>query len=145
MADHTTLIFFRSGRCDLDTAAEALANRGMTVQRATREFGDELTVGYPRGPKLRVAFVQEPYVREEATEISDGTPHAEAMSRCDARFEVLIDDLDEVLNEINTLIEVQLTLQDAAGGFLFNTWNGELAVPGDKSSDRGSSANRPRE
>jgi hypothetical protein len=42
------------------------------------------------------------------------------------RFEVLIDDLDEALDEINTLIEVQVALMNATQGFLFNTWIGEV-------------------
>src|SRR5262249_12547142 len=120
---------FRSGRCDLQTAAEGLADRGMTVQRVARDFGDELTVGYPRGPQLRVAFVREPYVQQEAAEISEGTPYAAEMSQCEARYEILVDDLDGVLDEINTVIEAQLTLPTATGGFMFNTWNGELAGP----------------
>jgi hypothetical protein len=130
MADHaTTLIFFRSGHGDLDTAAAALAGRGLSVQRVAREFGDELFVRYRGGPQLRVAFVQEPYVQQEAAEVSEGTPHAAPMSRCEARYEILIDDPEGVLDEINTLIEVQLALQNATGGFMFNTWNGELAGP----------------
>src|SRR5262245_20212825 len=120
MADHATRIFFRAGRGDLATAAAALADRGMTVQRLARDFGDELTVGYPRGPQLRVAFVGEPYVQQEEAEISEGTSQAEAMSQCEVRYEILIDDQDGVLDEINTLIEAQLTLQTATGGFIFN-------------------------
>jgi len=43
--------------------------------------------------------------------------------------EIGIADLDEVLDEINTLIEVQCTLQDATSGYLFNSWNGEVSGP----------------
>jgi hypothetical protein len=132
MADDATRIFFRSGRGDLDTAAVALADRGMRVQRAARRSGEELSVGYPGGPQLRVAFVAEPYVQQEAAEISEGTPYQAEMSRCEVRYEVLIDDLDEVLDEINTLIEVQFTLMDATDGFMLNTWNGNLSGPEDE-------------
>ena len=125
MADHASMIFFRSGRFDLDAAAAALANNGLSVRR----HDDELVVGFRDSPQLRVAYVREPYVRDEAEEFSEGTPHAAAMALCDARFEVLIDDLDAVLDEMNTLIDVQSTLQDATGGFLFNTWNGDLTGP----------------
>jgi hypothetical protein len=125
MADDVSMIFFRSGQFDLDAAASALTDRGLSVRRGE----DELVVGFRGGPQLRVAYVSEPYVREEAEEIGAGTPHAAALGGCDARFEILIDDLDAVLDEINTLIDVQAALQDATGGFLFNTWNGELAGP----------------
>ena len=37
--------------------------------------------------------------------------------------------LDTALDEINTLIEVQCTLQDATAGYLFNSWNGKLSAP----------------
>jgi hypothetical protein len=65
---------------------------------------------------------------EEATELGDGSPHAEAMQQCDAVFEIYIPDLAAALAETNTLIEVQLALQQATQGFLFNTWTGELSA-----------------
>jgi len=126
MAEYASMIFFHLGRFDLDAAAAALADRGLSVRRSD----NELTVGFRRGPLLRVAYVRESYIQQEAQEISAGTSHAAAMGRCDVRFEILIDDLDAVLDEINTLIDVQATLQDATEGFLFNTWNGKLSGPG---------------
>lgn len=101
----------------------------MSVRRRARKNGDVLTVGYSQGPQLRVVFLCEPFVREEAEELGEGTPHAAELSRCDVRFEILIDDLNGVLDETNTLIDVQLTLQDATSGFMFNTWNQELTGP----------------
>jgi hypothetical protein len=144
MADHATLILFRSGCGDLESAATLLADRGMSVKRVSRELGNELIVGYRRGPRLRVAFLCESYVQEEASAIGEGTPHAAEMTLCDVRYEILIDDLDGVLDEINTLIEVQATLPDATGGFLFNTWNGELAGPESNRAEPGPAADRPR-
>jgi hypothetical protein len=141
MADDASMIFFRSAGFDLDAAAAALADRGLSVRRTN----DELTVGFPGGPQLRVAYVQEEYVQEEAEEIGAGSPHAAAMGQCDTRFEILIDDLEAALDEINTLIDVQATLQDATQGFLFNTWNGELAGPFRESAEPGAPADRPGE
>jgi hypothetical protein len=134
MADHATLVFFRSGQGDLGTAATALADRGLSVQQVAREFNPELVVGDVNGPRLRVAFLTEAYVQEEAAEIGEGTRYAADLGQCDARYEIMIDDLDAVLDETNTLIETQLTLQHATGGLLFNTWNGELAGPDDGTS-----------
>jgi hypothetical protein len=122
MADHACLVFFRSGRCDLDRAAAALADARLTVARR----GDELAVSYPGSPVFRVAYVAEDYVAAEAAEIAAGNPHAAALLPCDARFEILIDDLDAVLDECNTLMSVQEALEEATGGFLFNTWNGRF-------------------
>jgi hypothetical protein len=120
MADDACLVCFRSGRCDLDGAAKALAGLRLAVSRR----GDELAVSYPGGPVLRVAYVTEGYVAEEAAEIAQGNPHAAALLPCDARFEILIDDLDAALQEYSTLFAVQEALEEATGGFLFNTWNG---------------------
>mgnify|MGYP006951238914 CR=1 FL=1 len=52
MADDACFVCFHSGRCDLDGAANALAGCKLNVQRQ----GDELTVSYPDGPVLRVAY-----------------------------------------------------------------------------------------
>jgi hypothetical protein len=120
MADDACLVCFRSGRCDLDGAAKALAGCKLTVLR----HGDELAVSYPGRPVLRIAYAADDYVAEEAAEIAQGNPHAAALLPCDARFEISIDDLDETLQEYSTLFAVQEALEDATGGFLFNTWNG---------------------
>jgi hypothetical protein len=127
MADDVSMIFFRSAAFNLDAAARALTDRGFTV----RPVDDELAVQCGDGPELRVVFTQGEDVRDEATEIGEGTPHAEAMGHCDSLFAILIENLDEVLDEMNSLIEVQATLQDATQGFLFNTWNGEFVGPGE--------------
>jgi hypothetical protein len=118
-------VFFRPGACDLDAAAKSLTGYGLTVTR----LGDELTTGRPGSPQFRIGLSAEPHVAAEAAEIGEGTPHAAAMRECGARFEVGIDDLDEALDEINTLMEVQGALQYASQGFLFLPWNGNLSEP----------------
>ena len=80
-------------------------------------------------PVFRIARSSEPHVVIESAEIGDGSPHSDAVSKCDSRFEVLTDDLDSALDEINTLIDVQATLQDATEGFMFTCWNGVLSPP----------------
>ena len=47
----------------------------------------------------------------------------------DAQFEITFGDLDEVLDEINTLIEVQATLQGATHGYQYNAWNRQWSAP----------------
>ena len=50
-----------------------------------------------------------------------------ALKGCDARFVIEFDDLDAVLDETNTLIELQGALQEAApSAVFFNAWNGNL-------------------
>ena len=119
------LVFFRPGACDLDAAAKALAGYGLTVTRR----GNELTAGRLGSPQFHIVLSEAPHVAAEAAEVGEGTPHAAAMRKCGARFEISIDDLEAALDEINTLMEVQGALQDASQGFLFLPWNGNLSEP----------------
>ncbi len=128
MADDVSMVFFASSAAcpDLNGAARLLAEQGLDVAAD----GQALVVQWEDdGPALRIRLSAAPHVNAEAIEIAEGTAHAAGMSRCNARFEIDIDDLDETLDEINTLIEVQATLQDATDGYLFNSWNGELSAP----------------
>jgi hypothetical protein len=119
-----SMIFFHSSYTLAD-ATKVLSARGLSV----KNVDGGLEVHWHDGPTLRVLLVAEPWVREEAVEISEDTPHETELARCAARFEIIFNDLDEVLAEINTLIEVQTTLQDATKGYLFNSWNHEIFPP----------------
>ena len=119
MADDACMVCFRAGRCDLDGAAKALARLKLSVNRR----GSELAVSYPGGPVLRVVYAADAHVAEENAEIAQMHPLDAALLPCEVRFEVLIDDLDAALQEYSTLFAVQEALEDATGGFLFNTWN----------------------
>lgn len=119
------MVFFESGRCDLDGAVASLTRYGLAVERE----GDRLRATRPGAPAFGVVRVTGPSVAAEAAEIGADTEHAEALSRCDARFDILVEDLDAALDEINTLIEVQGALQDASRGYLFVGWNGTLSEP----------------
>lgn len=122
---HVCMVFFRIGDCDLEAAASALRGYGLTVSGE----GDRLVVGRPGSPRFWVHLSSAPQVQVEAAEIGTGTPDEVAMRECGARFEVEIEDLDEALDEINTLMEVQGALQDASRGYLFLPWNGTLSKP----------------
>jgi hypothetical protein len=121
------MIFFqqRSSGVNLHDAARWLAEQGLDVTTGA----DALTVRWDDGPALRVHLSNAAHVAVEAAEIAEGTEHVAGLAACNARFEIGIDDLDEVLDEMNTLIEVQSALQDATNGYLFNAWNGELTAP----------------
>jgi hypothetical protein len=126
MADNACFVFFVDGHHHgIDSAAQALAERGLSVKRET----DELFACFPGKPVVRVAFADDQYVQEEAKELSLGTTFSTEMAKCNARFEILLDDLDAVLDEINTLIDVQHALQQLTHGFLYLTWNGKLFGP----------------
>ncbi len=127
MSDGISMVFFRSGDFDLQAAKASLSARGLSVSHD----GDKLTVCWQSGPKIHISICDGEWVQQEAAEIGESSPHAAAMANCNVRFEISFDDFDEVLDEINTLIEVQATLQKSTKGFLFNTWNGELSGPDD--------------
>jgi hypothetical protein len=121
-----SMVLFQNQGLGLDDASHALKARGLTVMG----HGDELVVRWGDGPMLRVLLARDPAVRQEALEIARLTAVA-GLGQCDARFEIVCADLDVALDEINTLIETQATLQQLTGGFLFNTWNSELLPPHD--------------
>ena len=120
-------VYFKSGRCDLDAAIRSLTGHGLSVIR----HDGYVTASRPGSPEFDVGLSTEPWVREEAAEIGGGTPHAAALRGCDARFEVSFESLDDALDEINTMMEVQVALQEACGGFVFLPWNENLSAPGE--------------
>jgi hypothetical protein len=124
MSDQAIVLFPDSG-VDLASARVALGATSLTVRGDNRE----LQISWHGGPVLRVTFERGPDVLAEARELGEGTPYAELLTRCNARFVITADDLDAVLDDTNTLIETQLTLQHATQGVLFNTWNDELSGP----------------
>src|SRR5215204_5287913 len=103
MADDACFVCFRVGRCDLNGAAKAFAKLKLIV---THRDG-ELAVSYGEGPVLRVSYNGDDYVAEENADIAQRDPHAATLLPCDARFEVMIDDLDATLDEYSTLFAVQ--------------------------------------
>jgi len=113
------------GEVTLDDAERALRTTRLTVTRD----GDRVGVRWGKGPELHIGLSHEPHVRLEAAEVAETHARPE-IARCDRRFEVGFDDLDAVLDETNTLIEVQMTLQDVTGGYITMAWNGNLLAPG---------------
>lgn len=118
-------ILFHKPEFQLENAADALRSRGLVVDSQA----NALKVTWGDGPQLRVHFARGAEVRQEAEDIGAGTRYTEMFKGFDSRFEISFDDLNAVLDEINTLIEVQICLQQATGGFLFNSWNGQLTPP----------------
>ncbi len=114
-------ILFHKPNFALTEAASLLKEHGLNGEQQN----EELLVSWHNGPTLRVSFASGTDVQQESQEIST----KEELSQCDKRFQISFDDLDEVLDEINTLIEVQITLQNATRGFLWNSWNGQLSAP----------------
>lgn len=79
--------------------------------------------------EFKITLVQLPHVLLEAKEIGQGSEHEQFLSKCGSRFELFISDLDAALDEINSLMEAQVALQDASSGYLFTPWNGQIMKP----------------
>ena len=125
MSNHVCMILCSSDRLSIDEAQAALEQDGLTVERDN----DKLICFWGDSPKFTIDFQQGEEVRAEAKTMGEEYPNYRSkLKNCDARFEISFADLSEVLNEINTLIEIQLTLQDATEGIVFTSWNGILEI-----------------
>ena len=121
----TCMIFFKSESCDKDAVVKSLLNYKFEVENKSTY----LLVSKNKNPKFKISLITESYVQEEAIDISNGTEYSVQMSRCNARYEIYIENLDEALNEANALMEVQGAIQDASKGYLFTPWNNNLEEP----------------
>ncbi|UYZ63946.1 hypothetical protein [Hymenobacter weizhouensis] len=125
MRSATAFIWFRSPGFTLEQAQAALHEHRLTV----RQEADMLLVHDGGGPQYRVYLDRGPVVETQIAELAHATPYASRLAGYDQWLEVAIDDLDEALDEINTLIILQGTLQDATQGYLYLDWNGEISPP----------------
>jgi hypothetical protein len=48
---------------------------------------------------------------------------------CDTQIEITFDNLEEVLDDANTLIDAQHLLQSDTGGLLYRSWNQLFSGP----------------
>lgn len=124
MAKGSSFLLYFEGATTIDDAERALRATKMSI---TRE-GDELTVRWKGGPAFYLGVSDEPHVVLEAAEVAEGHELPE-LAKCARRFEVAFDDLDEVLDETNTLFELGATLQDRTRGYLVYAWNGNVIRP----------------
>jgi hypothetical protein len=124
------LLFFRDPQANFtpERLKQLLGDRGATVT------GDEqpYAVRWRDGPTLYVSII-----RGEVAEIlagrlmGRGRKYRDLIPGCDTYVEITFQSLDEVLDEINTLIDVQATLQEAAGGLMYRSWNQTFSGPED--------------
>ena len=125
MSSHVCMILFPSNRANLDDAQTALDKDYLTVERDN----NRLVCFWDNSPKFTIYLNQGEEVLAEAKTMGEEYPNYRSkLKNCDARFEIYFADLSEVLNEINTLIEIQLTLQDATEGIVFTSWNGIIEI-----------------
>ena len=122
---HVCFILFPSNRANLNDAQSALEKDGLTIENDN----DRLVCFCNDSPRFTVYFNQGKEVQAEAKTMGEEYPNYRSrLKNCDARFEISFADLSKVLNEINTLIDIQLTLQDATEGIVFTSWNGIIEI-----------------
>lgn len=123
--NNASLILFHDPSFSLNEAAHILKDNSLIVD----SNGDVLHVRWSDSPVLKISFARGAAVQQMSADIGKYTAYAIELGKCDACFRIYFEDFEEVLDEINTLIETQLDLKAATGGFLFNTWNGQLLPP----------------
>jgi hypothetical protein len=112
-------VYFKAGCCDMDAAVRALTRCDLTVSPQD----GYVIVSRSGSPEFDVGLSTEPWVRQEAAGIAGSSPDAAALAECDARFEVSTENLQAALQEINTMMEIQVALQVACNGIVFLPWN----------------------
>ena len=124
MSRHVCLIFCSSDRISLNDAKTALEKDGLSVE----SNNNRLICFRDNSPRFTIRFIQEEVLAEAKTLGEEYPNYRSRLKNCDARFEILFDDLSEVLDEINTPIDIQLTLQDTTEGIVFTSWNGIIEI-----------------
>ncbi len=127
LAEHSLMEYFHvcfTGDATLADAAQRLKKLIVAEDQTL------LIVRWGDGPQMFITLATGPEVAGRAAELAQehGVPE---MDGHDRRFEVSFENLDEVLDEINTLIEVQSHLQDITGGYVVRSWNDEVTWPED--------------
>jgi hypothetical protein len=119
-------LMFPSPGIDLDEAGVLLEGRGFQIAKADN---DELRCEC-NGIVFLLSRHEGPEIQCESAMIGDLLNNPTEIEQCDCRFQVGFYDREKVLDEINSLIEIQTTLQDATNAYLFNVWN-ECVQPPD--------------
>lgn len=120
-------ILFDDPKFNMEHAEAALRQSTCAV----RHDKDALVVSYEDGPSLYVRFEQGDWVRQQSIIIrgmaqtgdSEIVRLLDRVPKCDRRFEITFANLNDVLMETNTLIDVQARLQDLTNGVIYNCWN----------------------
>jgi len=124
------LIFFRDPEAQVTPARlkQVLQDAGLTVTGTEEPFA----VRWHDGPTLFVSVQRGRYVETVIRGlVGQRRKHRTLIAGCDTQIKIELSDVEEVLNEINTLIDVQSTLQAATRGLMFMSWTHNFAGPDD--------------
>jgi hypothetical protein len=125
------LLFFRDpeGKFTPERLKQVLGDEGVTVTGEKQPFA----LRWWDGPILYASIERGEVAEILASRLMDGRDqeHRGLVAGCDAYIEITYENLDEALDEINTLIVVQSALQQATGGLLYLSWNQTFSGPED--------------
>ena len=122
------LIFFKDPDEKFTTAQMQLSLKksGLSVSNEA----EVLSVRWGDGPILKVSIQRGSHLEAVLRGlVGQHRKYSSFISGVDAEIKIEISDLNEALDEINTLIEVQATLQDVTQGLMYMSWNQVFSPP----------------
>jgi hypothetical protein len=122
------LIFFRDPAAEFTPARlkQVLQDARLTVTGNEQPF----SVRWHDGPTLLVSVQRGSYVETVIRGlVGKHRKHRTLIPGCDTQIKIELQDVEAALDEINTLIEVQSTLQAATRGLMYLSWNHNFAGP----------------
>lgn len=124
------LIFFRDPEAAFTPARmkHALRKAGLTVSGRKEPFA----VRWVNGPTLYVSMLRGGFIETVIRGlVGQRRKHRTLIPGCDTQIQIAFHDLEEVLDEINTLNEVQWALGGATRGLIYRSWNQVFSGPDD--------------
>jgi hypothetical protein len=124
------LLFFRDPEAKFtpERLKQVLDDEGVNVTGDEQPFA----LQWAGGPTLFASITRGEVAAVLASRLMGrGRKHRALAAGCDAYVEITFESLDEVLDEINTLIVVQSALQEATRGLLYRSWNQTFSGPDD--------------
>jgi hypothetical protein len=124
------LVFFRDPEAAFTPARmkQVLADYGVSAEGN----GEPFALRWGDGPTLYASIIRGEVAAVLAGRLMGrGRKHRALANASDAYIEIKFESLDEVLDEINTLIQVQITLQQTTRGLLYCSWNQSFSGPED--------------
>jgi hypothetical protein len=94
------------------------------------------TVRYAAEPRLYVHLADGKELRTLRDDLLESVPEETALAACGHAFVITFEDFDGSLDESNTLLEVQVELQELTGGYLYLSWNDRLVRPDGQEIER---------
>jgi hypothetical protein len=125
------LILFHKPGFGLDDAFRALSGCGDLCVTRSADGLARLAVQRPGGPVLTISFQRDPATQRWAARLGEGTPHAEALGRCDACLWIHIHDLRAILRDVTALTVVQRALMEATQGLQYTLWDDKVRSAAD--------------